>query len=172
MRTILTTALISLFASLSLSAPAQATILGDDSHIQLKHIMASVQSKPGGYTTKIRPLTPIMTVPKAGDVSFVCQRAPRAAEAILYYFSKYPAPVDKKRKVDMKAMKKQIGKIASYVNKALGKKVVSEVYVIEGGKSMGRGVMARLPFAQTQGCGRVMDEYEQRMNDLLGGKKK
>ncbi|MBL4615172.1 MAG: hypothetical protein JKY27_09900 [Magnetovibrio sp.] len=162
----------SLLASLFLSVPAQATLLGDDSHIQLKHIMASVQSKPGGYTTKIRPLTPIMTIPKAEDVSFVCQRAPRAAEAILYYFSKYPAPVDKKRKLDMKALKKQVRKIAAYVNKAIGRNVVSEVYVVEGGKSMGRGVMARLPFARSQGCGRVMDEYEERMGDLLGGKKK
>ena len=173
MRPLVAFLVASVFTMLSVSTPAHAVSLGDDSHIQLKHIMATVQSKPGSFTTQLRPLTPILTVPKAEDVAFVCQRAPRASEAILYYFTKKPAPVDRKRRVDMDALKKQIHHIAAYVNKALGRKVVSEVYVVEGGKSMGRGVMARLPFAQTQGCGRVMEEYEQRMQQLLGedGKK-
>ncbi|MEG3618488.1 hypothetical protein V5T82_08495 [Magnetovibrio sp. PR-2] len=160
------------FAAVLATTPAQATLLGDDSHIQLKHIMAQVQGKKGAITNPIRPLTPILTVPNGEHVAFVCQRSPRAAEAILYYFSKYPAPLDKKRRVDLDALKKQKDRIAGFVNKALGRAVVSEVYVIEGGKSMGRGVMSRLPFAQTQGCGRVLEEYEDRMQQLLGGEKK
>ena len=160
------------FAAVGFTPSAQATFLGDDSHIQLKHIMAAVKTKPNSFTTQIRPLTPILTVPKAEHTAFVCQRAPRASEAILYYFSKNPAPVDKKRRVDIDALKKQAAHIAAYVNKALGKNVVSEVYVVEGGKSMGKGVMSRLPFAQTHGCGRVMEEYEQRMDKLLSGDKK
>ncbi len=161
-----------LSAGVLISAPAGASLLGDNAHIQLKHIMATVQSKPGSLTNQIRPLTPILTVPDGDNVAFVCQRAPRVSEAILYYFSKFPAPVDRKRRVDLDSLKKQKGKIAGYVNKALGKAVVSEVYVVEGGKAMGRGVMSRLPFAQTQGCGRVLDEYEQRMKQLLGDDKK
>jgi len=164
--------IVSLVAVFAMSMPTFAQLPGDNSHIQLKHVMASVQSKPGGFTTQIRPLTPILTVPKAEDVAFVCQRAPRAAEAILYYFSKHPAPVDKRRRVDIDALKKQAPQIAAYVNKAFGKNIISEVYVIEGGKSMGTGMMARLPFAQTQGCGRVMEEYEKRMKELLGGGEK
>lgn len=156
----------------SVPQSAQAALLGDNSHIQLKHIMASVQSKPGALTTQIRPLTPILTVPDGDNVAFVCQRAPRASEAILYYFTKYPAPLDRTGHVDVDALKVHKGKIAAFVNHALGKDVVSEVYVIEGGKSMGSGVMARLPFAQTQGCGRVLEEYEQRMKELLGEDKK
>jgi len=165
---LITTALLFLIPAL----PAQAVNLGDNSHIQLRHVMASVQSKPGSYMTQIRPLTPILTVPKAEDVADVCQRAPRVAEAVLHYFSRNPAPVDKRRRVDIDALKSQAKKIAVYVNKALGKNMVSEVYVIEGGKSMSRGVMSRLPFAQTQGCGRVLEEYEKRMQELLGGEKK
>jgi len=164
--------LSALLSVLAVSSPAQAEYMGGNSHIQLKHVMASVQTKPGSFTTQIRPLTPILTVPKAEDTAVVCQRAPRAAEAILYYFSKHPAPVDKHRKVDTVALKKQSPLIAAYVNKAFGKEMVSEVFIIEGGKSMGSGVMSRLPFAQTQGCGRVMEEYEQRMQQLLGGDKK
>ena len=161
-----------IFAALVSGAPAKASLLGDDSHIQLKHIMAQVQGKKGAITNPIRPLTPILTVPNGDHVAFVCQRAPRASEAILYYFSKYPAPLDSKRRVDVEALKAQKDKIAGFVNKALGRPVVSEVYVVEGGKAMGRGVMSRLPFAQTHGCGRVLEEYEQRMQKLLGGEKK
>ena len=161
------------FISVAIQAatPAQAALLGDDSHIQLKHIMAHVEGRKGAITRPVRPLTPILTVPDGNNVAFVCQRAPRAAEAILYYFSKYPAPLDGSRRVDLDALAAQKDKIAGFVNKALGKAVVSEVYVIEGGKSMGRGVMSRLPFQQTQGCGRVLEEYEQRMEELLGGEK-
>lgn len=170
---ILYTFIATLFLTIAtLPSSGQASLLGDNSHIQLKHVMASVQSKPGALTSQIRPLTPILTVPNGDNVAFVCQRAPRAAEAILFYFSKYPAPVDRTRHIDLDAMKQHVGKLAAYVNHALGKDVVSEVYVIEGGKSMGSGVMSRLPFAQTQGCGRVMEEYEQRMKELLGDKKK
>ena len=160
--------IVAVFAVFAAVPMAHAQLPGDNSHLQLKHIMAPVQTKPGSFTTQIRPLTPILTVPKADDVAFVCQRAPRAAEAVLYYFTKNPAPVDKRRRVDIDALKDQAPKIAAYVNRAFGKNVVSEVYVVEGGKSMGRGVMARLPFAQTHGCGRVMEEYEKRMKELLG----
>lgn len=166
--------LIAAFAltiALALATPAVAQLPGDDSHIQLKHILAPALTKPGGFTTQLRPLTPIMTVPKAEHVPLVCQRAPRAAEAVLYYFQKNPAPVDKKRRVDIDALKKKAKTIAAYVNRALGDKMVSEVYVVEGGKALGRGVMARLPFAQTQGCGRVLEQYEKRMEELLGPKK-
>jgi len=81
-----------LIVAFSNTAPAMAQWPGDNSHIQLKHILASVQSKPGSFTTQIRPLTPILTVPKAEDVAFVCQRAPRAAEAILYNLFQVAGP--------------------------------------------------------------------------------
>jgi len=163
---------VTVVVAVGLVGTATAQRLGDNSHIQLKHIFAAVQSKPGSFITRLRPLTPILTVPKAGDVALVCQRAPRAAEAILAYFSKNPAPLNRRRQVDTEALKKQSAKIAAYVNRAYGKNLVSEVFVVEGGKSLGRGVMSRLPFAQTQGCGRVLEEYDQRIQELLGGGKK
>jgi len=121
----------------------------------------------------LRPSTPVMTVPKAEDVAFVCQRAPRAAEAILYYFKKNPAPVLPNRRVDTKKLDKDFAKIAAYVNRALGRNVVSEVFVVEGGgPNLGKGTSSRLPFASIQGCSRVMKEYEERMDKLLGEPKK
>lgn len=156
-----------------LGSQAQASYLGGNSHVQLRHIMAPVMKKPGSFMTEIRPMTPVMTVPKAEDVAFVCQRAPRAAEAILYYFQKNPAPVLSSRRVDIKTLNKSNAKIAAYVNRAMGRNVVSEVFVVEGGgPNMAKGTMSRLPFASIQGCSRVMKEYEERMDNLLGDDKK
>lgn len=154
-------------------AEAAGEFLGDNSHVQLRHIMANVQSKPGALIADVRPMTPVMTVPKAGDVAFVCQRAPRAAEAILLYFQKNPAPIAANRRVDIDKVNAQHAKIAEYVNSALGRFVVSEVYLVEGGgDSMATGTSARLPFASIQGCSRVLEEYEQRMKQLLEGEAK
>jgi len=147
--------------------------LGGNSHVQLKFIMVPVLTKPGSYMTSIRPMTPVMTVPKADDVAFLCQRAPRAAEAILYYFQKNPAAVLPNRHVDIVALNKAHTKIAAYVNRALGRGVVSEVYVVEGaGPNMATGVAARMPFASIQGCSRVLTEYKKRMDAILGKAKK
>ena len=135
--------------------------------------MANVQSKPGSLIPDVRPMTPVMTVPKAGDVAFVCQRAPRAAEAILYYFQKNPAPLAKNRRIDIDAVNAKHVQIAAFVNRALGQKAVSEVYLVEGGgDKMATGASARLPLSSIQGCSRVLEEYEQRMKDLLEGDKK
>jgi len=165
---------ISVTALLAFAAPraeAAGEFLGDNSHVQLRHIMAPVQSKPGSFLTQMRPMTPVMTVPKAGDVAFVCQRAPRASEAILYYFQKNPAPVQPNRRVDIDAVNASHVEIAAYVNRALGRSVVSEVYMVDGaGDKMATGTSARLPFSQIQGCSRVLEEYEQRMKQLLEGK--
>ena len=156
-----------------MSTEVRAEYLGGNSHVQLRHVMGAVQSKPGSYLTSVRPMTPVMTVPKAGDVAFVCQRAPRATEAVLQYFQKNPAPVLKNRRIDIDAVNANHVKIAAYVNRALGRNAVSEVFVVEGGgDNMAKGAAARLPFAQIQGCSRVLAEYEQRMQKLLEGDKK
>ena len=173
MKKLIATVFVALFVFGMPNSQAQASFLGGNSHVQLKVIMAPVLKKAGGYTTSIRPLTPVMTVPKADDVAFVCQRAPRAAEAILYYFQKNPAPVLANRRVDTKKLDKDFAKIAAFVNRALGRVVVSEVFVVEGaGKKMSSGTSSRLPFASIQGCSRVLDEYNQRMKDVLGEDKK
>ena len=152
---------------------ARAEFLGDNSHVQLRHIMANVQPKPGALIPEVRAMTPVMTVPKAADVATVCQLAPRAAEAILHYFQKNPAPLAANRHINIDAVNAKHADIAAFVNRALGKNMVSEVYLVEGGgDSMATGTSARLPFAQIQGCSRVLDEYEQRMKQLLDGEKK
>ncbi len=172
-RTATAIAFVAVMSLFSLRAEAAGEYLGDNSHVQLRHIMIAVQTKPGSFLTTVRPMTPVMTVPKAGDVAYVCQRAPRTSEAILYYFQKNPAPVLKNRHVDIDAVNADHAKIAAYVNRALGRNMVSEVFLVEGGgDKMATGAASRLPFAQIQGCSRVLEEYEQRMRLLLEGDKK
>lgn len=158
---------------LALGAPnamAAGEYLGDNSHVQLRHIMVSVQGKPGSLIPETRPMTPVMTVPKAGQVAFVCQRAPRVSEAILMYFQRNPAPKLRNGRVDIDTVNAKNREIAAYVNSALGKPLVSEVYLVEGaGEKMATGTAARLPFSSIQGCSRLLEEYEQRMKKLLEG---
>jgi len=135
--------------------------------LQLKHILVPVQSTPGGFTTSLRPLTPILVVPRDFNAPLVCQRAPRVAEALLNYFMKNPAPVDRSRRLDAEAMDQQKRALAAYVNRAIGLNAVSEVYIIEGGKSLSTGVAARLPFAHATGCGPVLEAYEKRVQEFL-----
>ena len=166
-------ALLAGLALIASRAEAAGGFLGDNSHVQLRHIMANVQSKPGALIPEVRPMTPVMTVPKADDVALVCQRAPRAAEAILLYFQKNPAPMTSGRRIDIDAVNLKYAEMAAYVNRALGAVMVSEVHLVEGGgDNMAKGAAKRLPFAQIQGCSRVLEEYEQRMKQLLEGEQK
>lgn len=176
-RRLLVSVLVLAFVTIAAAPSARAAggYLGDNSHVQLKAIMTPLPPKPGSFLSEMRPITPVMTVPKADDVAYVCQRAPRTSEAILLYFQHNPPPLLPNRKVDVDAINKKHAEIAAYVNRALGKNMVSEVYVVEGaGEKMATGAMARLPFAQIQGCSRVLEEYEQRMKAIVGedGKKK
>jgi len=162
---------MTLVGSLATQANAAGEYLGGNSHVQLNHIMASVQ-KPGSILPGIVPLVPTLTVPKAGDVAFVCQRAPRAAEALLQYFQDNPAPLNRRRHVDTDALDKNRKLVAAYVNRALGRAAVSEVFVSESGPKMAKGTAARMPFAKIQGCSRVLAEFEARMKKLLESEKK
>lgn len=137
------------------------------STLQLKHILAPAQTSPGAFTSALRPMTPILVVPRDFNTPLVCQRAPRVAEALLQYFMQNPAPVNKKHRLDDKALETQKSKMAGYVNRAIGLKAVSAVYLIEGGKSMSTGVAARLPFANATSCGPVLEAYEKQVQEFL-----
>jgi len=137
--------------------------------LQISHIMAPAQSRPGSWTTAVRPMTPILVVPKGYQVPLVCQRVPRVIEALLNYFLKEPAPVDRRLRLDSTALESKKVKIAKYVNRAIGMDAVSEVYVFEGGRAMTSGVAARLPGGGTStACGPVLEEYEKKVKAIIG----
>lgn len=156
------------------SAPHNAPTSADSSitsaapkTLQLGPIIAPALSRPGAFTTSMHPMTPILIVPHAYNSPLVCQRAPRISEALLRYFLQNPAPVDKSRRLDVDGLTKQSTAIAAYVNKSIGIDAVSNVYVIEGNKTLATGVAARLPFSTTTACGAVLQEYEQQIQEML-----
>jgi len=139
-----------------------------DTILQVSHILAPAQSRPGSWTTTMRPMTPILVVPKAYNVPLVCQRVPRVIEALLQHFLKEPAPVDRKLHLDSTAMEAKKAVMAAHVNRAIGIDAVSEVYVFEGGKALSSGVASRLPGGKAStACGPVLEEYEKKIKALL-----
>jgi len=136
--------------------------------LQVSHILAPAQSRPGSWTTTMRPMTPILVVPKAYNVPLVCQRVPRLIEALLNYFLKEPAPVDRKLHLDSTALEAKKAVMAAHVNRAIGIDAVSEVYVFEGGKALSAGVASRLPGGKAStACGPVLEEYEKKIKAIL-----
>lgn len=132
--------------------------------VQLKHMLVPVQTKQGSFTTSLRAITPILTVQNVVNAPGVCQRMPRVTEALLKYFSKFPIPVGKNRRIDVNALEDHQSKMVAYVNRALGAKAVSEVYIIEGGRALNTGVAARLPGGSAaNACGAVLEEYEKQL---------
>lgn len=133
--------------------------------LQLKFFLAPVQTKPGAFTTSLRMVTPILKVPNTKHSPLICHRMPRVIEALLSYFSKHPAPVNRNRRIDSAALEAQKKAMAAYVNRALGLNVVSAVYIFEGGKSMSSGVAARFPGASSNACGAILEENDKRLKE-------
>lgn len=162
---------IAIFVMCIISAPVHAKTEKQEEPkatptLQLKHILAPAQTRPGSFTSTMRPMTPILVVPRDFNKPLVCQRAPRAAEALLQYFISNPAPVTKRYRLDEKALEAQKTKIAAYVNRAIGTNAVSAVYIFEGGKALSTGVAARLPGNATA-CGPVLEEFEKQVQELM-----
>lgn len=146
---------------------SNAQLPGEDSHIQLTFVMVPAQKSNG--TTESRAVTSIYTVKYAEDVPTFCQQAVRVRETLIAYLNKYPLQIGPDRQLVLEGVGP---KIVPYINRTLGKVMVTETILLEGGKRLAKGAMSRLPFAHSQGCGRVLEEYEQRMNELLNQNQK
>ncbi len=152
--------------TMAMVTDASAQLPGENSHIQLKFIL--VPAKTASGKTQMVPITPIFTVPKAKDVPAICQQAVHITDTLVAYLNKYPPTIAKDRRVNLKGLGP---KVVPYVNQTLGKVMVSEAVFMEGaGKELSRGAMKRLPFASA-GCGRVLEEYEERIRELTGKSK-
>ncbi|MDH3335955.1 MAG: hypothetical protein OEL50_04855 [Rhodospirillaceae bacterium] len=146
---------------------ASAQLPGENSHIQLQFVMVPAK-KPNG-STESRAVTSIYTVKYAEDVPTFCQKAVHVRETLIAYLNKYPLQVGANRQLVLDGVG---AKIVPHINRTLGKVMVTEAVLLEGGKRIAKGAMSRLPFAHFQGCGRVLEEYEKRMNELLNKKQK
>ncbi len=146
---------------------ASAQLPGEDSHIQLQFVMLPAKNPRG--LIESRAVTSIYTVKYAEDVPTFCQKAPHVRETLIAYFNKYPLTIGSNRRLQLDGVGMNV---VPYINRSMGKIMVTEAILLEGSKRIAKGAMSRLPFAHSQGCGRVLDEYEQRMNDLLNSKNK
>jgi len=138
---------------------------GDASTLQLKFFLAPVQTKPGAYTSTLRIVTPILIIPDTKHSPLVCHRMPRVIEALLKYFTQYPAPVNRKLYLDIEALDAQKTKMAAYANRALGRNVVRAVYILEGGQAMSSGTAARFPGASSNACGAILEENDRKLKE-------
>ena len=159
---ILLTALIALSPSLA-RAQGKPVDSGGAKALQLKFFLAPVQSKPGAFTTTLRIVTPILMIPDPDNAPLVCNRMPRVIEGLLSYFLQHPAPVNRRLHLDTDALDAQKKIMAAHVNRAIGKNVVSAVYILEGGRAMSSGTAARFPGATSNACGAIMEEYEKKI---------
>ncbi len=146
---------------------ASAQLPGEDSHIQLKFVMLPAKNSRG--LIESRAVTSIYTVKYAKDVPTFCQKAVRARETLIAFFNKYPLTIGRDRHLELEGAGK---KLVPHINRSMGKVMVTEVILLEGSKRLARGAMSRLPFAHSQGCGRVLEEYEKRMKELLNARDK
>ena len=155
-----------LFTLIPLMASAESTVgpaSTSASVLQLKYFLAAVKSKPGSLLTTQRMMTPFIVPFDASLKVGICKRLPRVTEALVQYFLKNPAPVDRRLKVDIAALEKEKKTMAAYVNRAIGARAVSAVYIIEGGKTMSTGTASRFPGASANACGEIIDAYDKQL---------
>ncbi|MDH5489533.1 MAG: hypothetical protein OEX17_06330 [Rhodospirillaceae bacterium] len=158
---------ISLIVGMYFPGAANAQLPGENSHIQLQFVMVPAK-RPNGMTES-RAVTTVYTVKYAEDVPTFCQKAVHVRETLIAFLNKYPLQIGPNRQLVFDGVGP---KLVPHINRTLGKVMVTEAVLLEGGKRIAKGAMSRLPFAHTQGCGRVLEEYEQRMNELLNNKEK
>ncbi|MCK4939986.1 MAG: hypothetical protein KAR80_06780 [Rhodospirillaceae bacterium] len=160
-------AFVGVFSVLFTPLDAGAQLPGEDSHIQLQFVMVPAKNSRG--LTESRAITSIYTVKYAEDVPTFCQKAPRVRETLIAFFNKYPLTIGPDRRLQLEGVG---AKLVPHINRSMGKVMVTEAILLEGSKRLAKGAMSRLPFATTQGCGRVLEEYEQRMKELLNAREK
>jgi hypothetical protein len=139
-----------------------------ESHVQLRSMMAPVQKSAKSKRPKDSPVTVIMTVADGKRVGKVCNKAPRINDALVGAWYKKPILksylYDRKKhkgKTNInykrtKAQKKEDVRLLKIINKAIGRKEITQIMVVNGVIRMGGGAVTKLPFSSKNGC----DELE------------
>lgn len=138
--------------------------------LQLKFFPAPVQTKQGAFTTTLRMVTPLLAVVDPSYSPQVCKRFPKIIEGLLNYFMKNPVPVDKKRRLDVVALEAQRDAMTLAVNRAIGYRLVSAVYIVEGQKAIATGVTALFPGARANACGPIIKMHEKKLKETQKAK--
>ncbi|MCW9001724.1 MAG: hypothetical protein OQJ87_03295 [Rhodospirillales bacterium] len=150
--------LLGLFLQPASSADMPKGFVYKPEHIQLTPTMAEVRengAKAGHY-----PVSIFLKVANEEVAYELCQNAPRLRDIVVRLFYDTPLthkdlPVVKKSDKGTpppKRLRHYEVPVRKAVNKALGAKIAEKAFVFAGAFSMGEGMMARLPFASSQGC--------------------
>lgn len=153
---------ITLFTGFGFNHHAAAQLPGNNERIHVSFIM--VLGKKADGMVESRPVSSFYTVRLAEDVRMFCQNAHKIRETLLAYMTKFPPLIGKNKRLQLDGIG---AKVVPYINRTLGRVVVTEAVLIEGGAKLTKGAAAGLPFTKFQGCGRTMEEYEVLMNELL-----
>lgn len=128
-------------------------------HVQMKSFMAPAYIV-GKRGTHQRPLTVVMEVPDYNKVHGLCRQSARIQAKLIEVLFSYPIPTIKGREIDMDLAEKElIPRLVWSVNRAVrDKKAISNIFLIDGTKSLGGGMKSRLPFSSVLGCKELREE--------------
>ena len=102
------------------------------------------------------PLTVILEAKDSDHLGPICKKIPRVRDAIVLSIYSPPIKVTKSGALRLKGIDRRFKKA---VNKALGKRYVHSVVLVDGTVKAKSGGINSLPFAVSRGC-RAIEEWE------------
>jgi hypothetical protein len=141
-------------------------------HIQLSSVMAPVQA---GRSTASVPITVVLKTVDEQAVSVLCGLTPRINDAVLAELYRKPIAMKADREMDLEEAGRRL---KDPINRAVGKVLVDQSFIVSGTKKMGSGSLSRLPFASVFGCrelkldGGKEEKEKKEEKDGKGGEKK
>jgi len=122
-------------------------------HVQLKSFMAPAYMV-GKRRMHQRPITVVMEIPSYNRVHDICRQAPRIQAKLTETLYAYPVPIGKDKTIDDDSLRKNLApRLVRAANRAIqSKNAITDIFVIDGAKSLGGGTISRLPFSSVLGC--------------------
>lgn len=144
----------------------------NEAYIQLRSVMAWVRRSPHNLATARVPVTIILTLKSYKDVPRVCKLSPRLNDALVVSWSQHPLTLgylfrpervsEKLFRIDKTPEQNAVdSRLVTAINDVVEGQPVSEILVIMGARSLGGGVMSRLPFSSVLGCVEVVKEIDE-----------
>ena len=143
--------LVAITLAATLAPVAEAELEGEGSGlVQLRSMMALAVSPTGAVERA--PVTLLLQARSPATSHDLCRMSPRIVDALVRVLAVNPIPMGRNRTIDPSDIEPLLTEAA---NKALGRHQVASVSVVDGARSLGRGVASRLPFSSVLGCSDV-----------------
>lgn len=143
----------------------------NEAYIQLRSVLAWVKRSAHSSATARVPVTIILTLKSFEDVPRVCKLSPRLNDALVLSWSREPLTLgylfrperisEKIYQLDKTPWQHAVdSRLLKAINAVVEGEPVSEILVIMGARTLGGGVMSRLPFSSVLGCAEVEEELD------------